>query len=322
MLRSATLFAALAILTAGCADLVPPGLIEPPARPAPEPVPVAGTLEVHYVDVGQGDGTIWRFPDGNVVVYDCGESVAEGAFSPMVAQLQAFNVTRIHSLIVSHGHADHAGACVDVLETFDVERVVDGWYAGDDATRTYRAFKDAALAEGAHLFTLRDAPGATLLRAGDALPVPQGEARLLWPGVPMARSWDDIEVESLVVRLVWGEVAFCFQGDIGASEEAALARSGFAPDCEVVLAGHHGSRGASTDAWLARLDPEVAVVSFGENTYGHPTSEAMCRLQQAGAALYFTHRLGTVGVRTDGATIQVPEGAETADHCAVGASYW
>lgn len=330
-MRRALLLACVALL-AGCADLVdqardalqmPTATTPPPVAPLPN-----GTLQVDYVDVGQGDGVIWRFPDGTVVVYDCGESAGQGAFSPMVAQLRAYGVARVHALIVSHGHADHAGGCADVLEAFRVDHVYDGWYEGDDRTLTYAGFQALALDEGAKLHTLRDVPQRSdeeRITSGTAIDLPASTgatATLLFPAGPVATTWDGIAKESLVVRLVFGETSFCYQGDITSREESKLAALPGDVSCDAYLVGHHGSREASTAAWLDRMRPTVAVVSFGENDYGHPTAEALCRIQQAGAKVYATHRLGTVTLASNGRSVQAPEGAETTDYCAAGASYW
>lgn len=318
----------------GTTTTTPPATTTPtpappsPDEPDPPQAPPNGTLSVHYVDVGQGDGVILRFPDGTTVVYDCGESFGQGAFSPMVAQLRALGVARIHALVVSHGHADHAGGCPDVLEAFPVDHVYDGWYAGDDRTLTYRGFQAAALAEGARLHTLRDVPERAdeeRLAAGALFDLPAStgaRATLLFPPAPVATNWDGIAKESLVVRLAYGETTFCFQGDVTTREEATLAALPGDVTCTVYLVGHHGSRDASTAAWLARMKPAVAVASFGENDYGHPTPEALCRIQQAGAKVYATQRLGTVTVTSDGRNLTLPEGAEPTDYCAAGASYW
>lgn len=126
----------LAVLLAGC--------IMPPQEPL-LPAPVAGAggddpgrgaappeavttvlsqaggkevLRVHFVDVGQGDGVVWKLPGGGFAVYDCGPPVAGAAGNPVVARLRALGLPpggTLHALVASHGHLDHVGGCEEVL---------------------------------------------------------------------------------------------------------------------------------------------------------------------------------------------------------------
>lgn len=308
---------------------------EPPAGPVVVAPPPGGTMRVHYVSVGQGDGTVWEFPDGTLVVYDCGDVASSADDNPMVRHLRDVMGrppgSVIHALVSSHGHRDHVGGCDEVFETYRILHVYEGWYDGADRPRSYDRFRNLTLAEGARLHTLQSTPATDreeVFRRGDALDLPEtanASARFFWPPAMEARDWDDVAGSSLGVRLAFGDVSFCFQGDVETSHEMRLASSdaGEALDCDVYLVGHHGSREASSEAWLRRMDPSVAIVSFGENPYGHPTSDALCRVQAAGAKVYATHRAGTLVVETDGREVRVsPDAPETKDYCAAGASYW
>lgn len=289
------------------ADLLPAA----PARSAPAESS-AGTLRVHYVDVGQGDGTIWELPDGSLVVYDCGPPAADSASNAMVRYLRdglgREPGSQIAALIASHGHLDHIGGCEEILAEYEVADVYEAWYTGDDAPESYQRFQREVEAEGARVNRLGDLRVGTTLLPG---------ATLLWPSAFSAGGWDAVAEASLVVRLQHGGTSFCFQGDIEAAQEASLRGR-----CDVYLVGHHGSRYASSAAWLARMAPSLAVASFGENAYGHPHPEALCRVQEAGATVYATPRSQGVIVSSDGATVRVEQGsAEEADYC-TGASYW
>lgn len=322
------LLAAVLVVLAGCTAM-PPNL--PDLGPIAPPPQATGTLRLHVVDVGQGDGAVLQLPDGSVVVYDCGPP-ATATSNPVTRFLREglglAPGAAIHALVVSHGHLDHLGGCDEVLADYVVAHVVDTWYEGADATQAYRRFHDQARAEGAQLHTLREVPGAVRAALGGEVPVPPAArsagARLAvtWPGSLDGAAWDAIGERSIVLRVTFGRVAACLQGDIE-RVEATLAQRGGDAACDVYLVGHHGSNDSSSAAWLARMDPEVAVVSFGANEYGHPHPAALCRVQQAGAKVYAPHRLGTVTVSTDGSAVQVaPDRAETKDYCATGASYW
>ena len=307
-----------------------------PAGPAPPAAPLpSGTLRVHYVDVGQGDAVVWELPGGGLVVYDCGDVAPSADENPLVRHVRDVlgrpPGSDVHALIASHGHRDHVGGCDEMLEQYRVLHVYEAWYDGPDRPASYDRFRDRILAEGAQLHVLQETPaidGERVLRRWDPVDLPEGAnatATLFWPPAMRADDWDDIAQSGLAVRLVFGETSFCFQGDIETAQENELAAETPARDlsCDVYLMGHHGSREASGNAWLRRMDPERAVVSFGENPYGHPTGAALCRVQQAGATVYATHRAGTVTLETDGRDVRVVRGEpETKDYCATGATYW
>lgn len=292
---------------------------------APPPRAASGALRVAYIDVGQGDAVVWELPDGSVVLYDCGPPVADADTNQVVRHLRALGLAegaRIHALVSSHGHLDHVGGCDEVFEQYEVAHVIEAWYEGDDAPRSYQRFLDLARGEGAALHTLADLAQAPRVAMPEAAQAAGIVAEVLWPSA-LPDAWDRIAEASVVVRLVHGEVAFCFQGDIEREQERIIAQGPGERECDVHLVGHHGSRHASDSVWLSVMDPELAIVSSGPNPYGHPTSEALCRVQASGAQVLATARGGTVVVESDGASWRVVRGgpAETADYCAPGASF-
>jgi len=309
-------FLGLLVLLGLCVLLVYAYGERAPAAADPLEAPVSGVLRVHYVDVGQGDATVWELPGGALVVYDCGPLAEDAEDNPLLRYLRdtlgAPPGARLAALIASHGHLDHVGGCEEVLATYDFEHVYEAWYEGSDAPASYARFQRNILAEDATLHRLPE------LAPGLALAAPGARATLLWPPAFAPGGWGAIAEASLVVRLEHGARSFCFQGDIEIQQEAQLAGR-----CDVYLVGHHGSRYASSAGWLARMRPEVSVASFGENGYGHPHPDTLCRLQEAGSTVYTTHRGGSVVVETDGTGLKVLKGEpETADHCQPGAAYW
>jgi beta-lactamase superfamily II metal-dependent hydrolase len=316
---------ALAVGVAGCIAVA--AMAWPGAHPA--------ALAVAFVDVGQGDGTAWKLPDGSIAVYDCGPPGSAPGASPVVRELHALGLPRggsVALLVASHGHADHVGACADVVREFRVAHTYDPGYRGPDAPPGYRAFEAALAARGGVLHALARPTGPAdphAFRAGDALALPPAaeaagvRAEVLWPPASELPGWSRIADASIVVRLSYGATSFCFQGDIAAQQERAVEARLAGRGCTVLLVGHHGSRYASSAPWLRAAHPRIGVVSFGANPFGHPASEALCRVQRAGAAVYATQRDGTVVVSSDGREVRVLGGArpEQQDYCAPGATY-
>jgi competence protein ComEC len=96
----------------------------------------------------------------------------------------------------------------------------------------------------------------------------------------------------------YGQFQAVFAGDAGFPAESAMA--GRLRPVDLLKVGHHGSRGSTGDAWLAALEPPVAVISLGRNDYGHPAPATLERLRAHGVAVHRTDREGTVTVVTDG----------------------
>jgi competence protein ComEC len=312
---------AAVLLLAGCVAPTLPG--DQPTAQNPVPNLGPGNATVTFVDVGQGDGTIWQLGD-KVIVYDCGDARSSAETNPMVLALRSLGYpsgSTLHALVASHGHSDHVAGCSEVLQEYAFQHVYDTWYDGDDRPQAYRRFQDELTGEGAVLHTLGDGPNG--FRAGHILAAGDGyEAKVLWPAGPQVTSWDDIAENSIVVRLQVGSTSFCFQGDIETAQEALIVDANPDLRCTAYLAGHHGSSHASSGKLLTTIRPEFTIVSSGNNTYGHPTSQALCRLQSVGTAIFVTWRLGTITVSSDGSSIGVsPGGSETADYCALGTRF-
>jgi competence protein ComEC len=104
----------------------------------------------------------------------------------------------------------------------------------------------------------------------------------------------------------YGDWDALITGDMPEEEERRLAARGVLPDCELLVAGHHGSKYSTSEELLDALSPERTVVSVGSNSYGHPTNEALNRLSAAGVSVYRTDKLGHIVFASNGATLTTP----------------
>ena len=126
------------------------------------------------------------------------------------------------------------------------------------------------------------------------------------PDPPIAHSRSDVNANSVVVRLDYRAVGVLFAADAEPQTERWLLTSGARLPAQVLKVAHHGGRYSSTAKFLRAVSPQAAVISVGVvNEYGHPTPEAIGRLERAHARVYRTDQDGTVTVETDGARIQV-----------------
>jgi competence protein ComEC len=252
-----------------------------------------GRFTVTFLDVGQGDGALLQSPGGAALLLDAGGSPGPGfdvGARVVAPALWAMGVFRLTGAVVTHGHPDHAG----------------GMAAAFDAFRPGWAWEGVAVGGDPVAARLRDA--ARRLRvawrhayAGTALDIGGVTLRVLHPTPP---DWEQRRVrndDSIVVEARYGDVSFVFMGDAGERVEAALAPVVAPAGLRVLKAGHHGSADATSAAWLARLRPDVIVVSAGRhNVFNHPSPVMLERCREAGRPVLRLDQVGAVQAVTDG----------------------
>ena len=121
---------------------------------------------------------------------------------------------------------------------------------------------------------------------------------ILAPSLPvLANTGDDINENSIVAMLHYNNFRELFMGDAGESSEARLLASGTNLRADVLKVGHHGSQYASTQPFIAAVNPHMAIISVGRhNTFGHPGPSTLATLERVGVAIYRTDRCGAVTI--------------------------
>lgn len=252
-----------------------------------------GRLFVFFFDVGQGDATLF-VADGKTILVDAGETEAGDR---LVRDLKALNITKIDLLVSTHPHSDHIGGMQKVLAAFPVGQVLDSGVP--HPSPLYERFLET--------IEEKNIPYRTAEQGQTVAVDPAFRVLVLSP--PEQRYGNDPNSNSVVLRISYGMIDFLMTGDVGGAAEEALLKSGHPLDAEVLKVSHHGSSSATSPAFLARVRPELAVISLGaDNPYGHPHKETCNRLAGYGTMVYRTDRDGTVAVRTDGISYSVKTG--------------
>lgn len=255
-----------------------------------------GRLSAYFLDVGQGDSSLIIFGNTTILI-DAGEIDRSDR---VVSDLKRLGVTRIDLLVATHPHSDHIGGMQNVLDTFPVGQVLDSGIPHSSVL--YERFLET--------IDKKNIPYRVAVQ-GDTIDLDPA-LRIVVLSPPEKRFGDDLNTNSIMLRISYGTINFLFTGDAGGEAETALVKSGYALDAQILKVGHHGSLHSSSPVFITRVHPETAIISLGQdNMYGHPHKQTIDTLTDAGATIYRTDRDGTIQVRSDGNTYAVKTGRET-----------
>ena len=243
-------------------------------------------LSAVVLDVGQGQSVLLGM-GGRLALVDCGGDGPDNAGDVAADYIQSMGRSSLDLLVVSHCHADHANGVPQLLRRLRVDNLALPDVEEGDALS--REILELAQARGVRVWFVREDTHITL--SG-------GRQLTLFP--PLGMGTDSNEL-GLTVLASAGQNDILLTGDMGGAVEPLLLAHAALPDVELLVVGHHGSGGSTTQELLRAVRPELAVVSVGAgNRYGHPARETLERLAGAGAAVYRTDLQGTVEVRFPG----------------------
>ena len=265
-----------------------------------------GVVELHMIDVGQGDALALRTPKGRWILFDAGRSWTGGdaGRSTVVPYLRRRGGD-LHAFVLSHPHSDHVGGGASVVGSLRPAEYWDGGYVTGSAP--YRASLEEAARRGVAWFRVHPR---------DSLEVDGVRIRFLAPDSAWTSSLADANEASAVALVQYGRVRFLMTGDAEAGEEDwMLSRDASELRADVLKVGHHGSSTSTSTRFLGAVQPRVALISVGAaNMYGHPSNVVVRALEEAGAQVLRTDQVGTVVVKTDGRTLTVEAGGERWTH--------
>lgn len=253
------------------------------------PAWAAGDLWVRFISVGQGDSALIVAPSGKTVLIDAGPN---GAWDEILAEVRDAGVSRIDTVILTHAHADHISGLRKVMDSVEVGEVYEPGEAASSSTFLETLEKCEAASIPVHT-----------ARVGQTIDLGDGVTMdLLAPDEPLlSGTRSDLNSNSVVAMLRYGEVAVLFTGDAEIETEQRLRGLGVDLSSTILKVPHHGSRHSSSKSFLEAAHPFVGVVSCGlDNRYGHPHAQAIDRLSRTSVVTYRTDLQGTLLLRSDG----------------------
>lgn len=268
--------------------------------------PVHG-FGVWFLDVGQGDGVFMRTRYA-AILSDCGSSqdkrIGKNVLIPF---LKCQGVSKIDWILVSHADADHINGIEWLLkEETDIKVKNLALPAAGKGQEAYEKLEKMARNRGADVY---------YLHRGDEIQARELTLNCIYPD-DGEKSEEDRNAHSLVFKVSYGDYSMLLTGDIGVENENDILMMEDNEKAEnnkrtennekmrkvtILKAAHHGSAGSSSDEFLDYFLPSYTVLSYGKgNTYGHPSPEAVKRLEKTGTRIYKTAESGAISVWTDG----------------------
>lgn len=240
-------------------------------------------LTVTMLDVGQGQCIVLRSGQ-NTALIDCGGNDTN-AGDTAADYLQSMGITRLDLLILTHCHSDHANGTSELFSRLDVSGVVLPELTADSTP------------EQEEIISLARELDAEVTLLDRNRTVSFGESTLTLYA-PLGDG--GVNEEGLFVLASCGEFDVLITGDANTFSESLLLKYNPLPDIEVLAVGHHGSANSTGEVLLDALNPEICLISVGENTYGHPSQETLTRLSQRNIEIYRTDRMGNLTIRYKG----------------------
>lgn len=243
-----------------------------------------GAFRAAVLDVGQGE-SVALCSGSEAALVDCGSSNSYvDAGSVAADALQSAGIRRLSSVIVTHYHADHTNGLTEVLTRLPVDTL----YLPD--IEDEYGVRDRLVSLAAH-------QGADVVFVTEPTRIALGEAVLTV--YPPLLTTGDLNEQGLTALATAGDFDLLITGDMAGQTEQLLAQTYPLPDVEVLVVSHHGSRYSSDESFLRAITPDNAVISVGDNRYGHPAEETLRRLQAVGATVWRTDQQGSIRIIID-----------------------
>ena len=243
-----------------------------------------GAFRAAVLDVGQGE-SVALCSGSEAALVDCGSSNSYvDAGSVAADALQSAGIRRLSAMIVTHYHADHTNGLTEVLTRLPVDTL----YLPD--IEDEYGVRDRLVSLAAH-------QGADVVFVTEPTRIALGEAVLTV--YPPLLTTGDLNEQGLTALATAGDFDLLITGDMAGQTEQLLAQTYPLPDVEVLVVSHHGSRYSSDESFLRAITPDNAVISVGDNRYGHPAEETLRRLQAVGATVWRTDQQGSIRIIID-----------------------
>ena len=236
-------------------------------------------LEVFFLDVGQADSTL-IIQNGKSMLIDAGN---DENGKQVVESIKALGITKLDYIVVTHMHADHMGGMDKIINAFEIDNIY--MPQTSHATKEVQELLEAMLNRGVNY----ESPNI-----GDTFSLGNANGKIIYAD---NNEPENLNNSSIIIELTFGTQKYLFMGDAEKEVEETLQLD----KVNILKVGHHGSSTSSSQNFIKKIKPDIAVISVGkDNSYNHPHSNVVERLKKYGATIYRTDENGTVWISCDG----------------------
>lgn len=239
-------------------------------------------LQIHFFDVGQADSTL-IISDGKTMLIDAGNN-EDGDL--VVSNIKKLGISKLDYVVGTHPHEDHIGGLDNVISAFDIGTI----YMPKVQTNT-KTFEDVLDAIASKNLSV------TSPNVGDKFTVGKAECEVMLCSTGSEEEQENLNLSSLVIRVVYKEQSYLFMGDSEKENESSRTWQ----QTNVLKVGHHGSDTSSSEKFLKQVLPQIAIISVGkDNSYEHPKQITLDKLNKLGTLVYRTDEKGNILLESDG----------------------
>ncbi len=247
-------------------------------------------MSVHFIDVGKADSIYIKCKDKNILI-DAGE---KNTYDLVNEYLRRQNVKVLDLVIATHPHTDHIGGMPKVIEEFQINKLLIPELK-EEVIPTSITYEKLLLAiKNKNIAPERPIPGNSFNIGG-----------LIFEVLAPNKQYDDVNNNSIVVKMTFKNTSFLFTGDAEKKSENDMMNNNFNLEADVLKVGHHGSKTSTSSAFLRKVNPKYAVICVGEDRYNLPKKITIDKLTKRNIKVFRTDCNGTVVFSTDGNKISV-----------------
>lgn len=242
-------------------------------------------LQIHFLDVGQGDCAIIQYKGYNLMVDTGGIMGVDIGQRALIPTFNYLGINKIDYLFITHPHYDHFGALESIINHIEIERIL---FPDHDLmySTSFVSILEKVENSGTELITIKK---------GDQLKLGDLSKIVLHPTREFSPTQSPANNISLVTLLEYRGCTTLFAGDIEAEAEKYLLQ--FLAPADILKVAHHGSATSSLEEFLEKVTPKSAIISVGNNRYGHPSKEVLDRLEQRDIEIFTTENNGMITVK-------------------------